>query len=565
MVPLRISQYQGESAQHNFSEHFHIPSAIPIPSSTDVLVKDLFNYAAENATPSPLSSFRENISGFRNVVGIIGSAGIGKTVLCKQILAKVLKTGLFEAEYFFYLQFRRVNYQDQTNFFSFLNVSLPFFHDKSRRQAVLAELGKSNHVVMIFDGLDEAIINPSTPCPKISLDQDAHPEIFIKNLLNGSILPQSKKIFTSRPKELLELHPSLRPDFIVKIIGLDRKAQKQICKDICGNKANTIFDYVMRQPLFESLCLVPTYYILIMHAMVNFTQSSEDSFFPLKNTLTGPLAMAVCLCAASPHMRDQLEADFEKLAFLALEGLKRHKFIFSETDLKRIALNLDERFFFLVVSLKASPNLLVSDDSKRVYFAHLIIQEFFAALMLIFFSSLQDFRKFFLGVYLGPIRTSKPDFDLSDYRWEVVAKFLFGLCNTTIAKFLLEKFPSLTHSNLSNRRNVLCNFVLRSFPSNNLPEVDYFQRVLRFCSWANELQDDKFAARIASRLKNKLMVVGEILPSDVDPIHYTLRQREKPLHLDTTHFDTCFLGTSLERFLKELPQTIAANISVSCI
>ena len=122
----------------------------------------------------------------------------------------------------------------------------------------------------------------------------------------------------------------------------------------------------------------------------------------------------------------------------------------------------------------------------------------------------------------------------------------------------MKQFPSLALS-LPNKTKILCEFVLRSFPTDTPSQIDYFQHVLRFCTWAYELNDDKFACRVAKCLGNKLSVVGKFLPNDVAPLHFVLRHRENSLHLDTTPFDAWFVADSVDLFLDEAPKTIEGS------
>ena len=565
LAPLHMTQQKVESADE--LGHFHtrneIPQTISKFSSGDIIVDNLFTKAIEHITSTIKRQYlddeaRENdISRLGNTVALIGQAGIGKTSLSKTILNRVLNEGLFDADFVFYLQFRAVNFKQNTNLLSFLGVDLPWAQEKSRCKPVLAKLAKS-HIVMIFDGFDEAVLDPSTPCKKIFPWEKAKPETFIKNLLNGSIFPLAKKLITSRPRQLLALHPSIKPLYIVNITGLDIESQKDICKEICGKNADRIFNHIIHHPQIASYCYVPANCIFVMYVMGKIIQDKSSQDFP--NSITGVLVIVIVLFAKSSHAR--INFSLKKLAELAWNGLKNRKFYFSEEDLQRAELcHEDVNFFcltFLGIAKKDLPFFL-GDPKKFTYFAHLIIQEFFAALRLIVFSTKTTFRKYFLGRKLFGLYFSKPDFDLFSSDWEVVAKFLFGLCNAKTVECLFNQFPSFA-SALPDKTKILCDFVLQSFPTNTLPHVDYFQQILQFCTWAYELNDHKFASRVAKRLENKLIVVGKFLPNDVAPLHYVLQHRKKPLHLETTPFDSWFVADSLDLFLEEVPKTIDGSI-----
>ena len=561
-----MTQQKVETADDwgHFYTRNEISQTISEPASSDIIVDNIFTKAMEHA--SSITKFQylndeareKGILRLGNTVGLIGQAGIGKTTLSKIILNRVLNDGLFDAEYVFYLQFRAVNFKQNTNLFSFLDVDLPWTHKKSRRRAVLAKLAKNRRIVMIFDGFDEADLDPSTPCKKISPWEEDKPETFIKNLLNGSILPLAKKLITSRPRQLLALDTIVKPHFIVNITGLDIKSQKQICKEICGKNADRIFNHIIHHPQIASYCYVPANCIFVMYVMGKIIEDKSSQAFP--NTITGVLVIVIVLFSKSNHTR--VKFSLEKLGNLAWEGLKNRKFYFSEEDLQKAGLcHNDVDVFcltFLGITKKVFPFFL-GDPEKFTYFAHLIIQEFFAALMLIFFSPTNTFRQHFLGENLTGAQVSKPNFNIFASDWEVVAKFLFGLCNAKTVKCLLNQFPSLA-SNLPDKTEILCDFVVKSFPTDAIPQADYFQRALQFCTWAYELNDHKFASTVAERLGKKLVVVGKFLPNDVAPLHFVLRHRKMPLHLNTAPFDSWFVADSLDFFLEEVPKTIKGSI-----
>ena len=566
LAPLHLTQQVVESADDlgHFHKRNEIPQTIAEPSSSGIIVDNLFAKATEYVTSTIKRQYlddaaRENdISRLGNTVALIGQAGIGKTSLSKTILNRVLKDRLFDADYVFYLQFRGVNFKKNTNLLSFLGVDLPWAQKKSRRKAVLAKLAKSSHIVMIFDGFDEAVLDPSIPCKNVSPWEEAKPEIFIKNLLNGSIFPLAKKLITSRPRQLLALHISVKPNYIVNITGLDIESQKQICKEICGKNADRIFNHIIHHPQIASYCYVPANCIFVMYVMSKIIEDKSSQAFP--NTITGVLVIVIVMFSNSNHSR--VKFSLEKLANLAWEGLKNRKFYFSEEDLQTAKLCPNDLNLFCVTffgTVKKDLPFFLGNPEKFTYFAHLIIQEFFAALMLIFFSSKKKFCQHFLGKTLVGFQVSKPNFDLFSSDWEVVAKFLFGLCNAKTVQGLLKEFPSLG-SDLPDKTKILCDFVLKFFPTDTHPQVDYFQHILQFCTWAYELNDHKFASRVAKRLEKKLIVVGKFLPNDVAPLHFVLRHRQKPLRLETTPFDSWFVADSLDLFLEEVPKTIKGSI-----
>ena len=582
-----MTQHKIEVADE--SGYFHhrdeISHALNRPPVGDVKLNEMFNKAREHAiavssknnyTTAEASEYDVNTVG--NIVGIIGQAGIGKTTLSKMILADVVKDGLFEADYIFYFQFRDIfNYNNKENLLSFLAkpLMLDWVSDKQQRNAVLKSLSASNHVIIIMDGFDEANFCDFRTFSTVALCEEATPEMLIKNILVGNILPKSKKIVTSRPRQLLELSNRLRPQYIVNILGLTLQDQYLICRGICGdNAADYVFNYIQSIPQIASYCYVPVNCILVMHSILSI---DALKFTPEKNqqillsrqnkpkNITGVFVIVVGLFLTSPHVSSSEEFPLQKVATLAWEGFNKKKFYFDKKDLCNAGLiDKQENIFLVTVLAKNYFMSLLGGNSKTIsYFAHLIIQEFFVALKLIFFTTLKDFT----DLFLKPVRSSvsgEPELaiDLFDANWEMVSKFLFGLCNQQVEKCLtglLETFNEKANFKLKILQKAVINNMLIS------ADNDYFAKVLNVCIWAYELNDDQFAQTIAAYLRDKLIIKGKFLTSDIAPFLNVLRRRNEPLAIDTTEYETWFVGDSIFNFMEEITKVISEKITVSKI
>jgi len=543
--------HQPELNSDNLGHYHHreeISQSVVNEPVGNTSVKDMFSKAREHAqqitSKNQYPSEEERMKDtelFGNIIGFIGQAGIGKTTLSKRILEQVVEEGLFDADYIFYLQFRELDYTR-----------------KERRDAVLSKISASNDVVIIMDGLDEAFIEFSSQSfPTANLLEDVKPEIFIKNILCGNILPNAKKLITSRPRLLLEMPSDLRPNYIVRIMGLDLESQSQICKSICDEDSDTVFNFIQQQAPIASYCYVPANCILVMHSIhtIKVVQSKANPNVTVPNTITGILAIVLCLLVSSPHARDsRSKFPLKEFAALAFESFKNKKLSFEEADLQSAGLTAEELTLFLVATLEKDSLSLFGGDLKKVfYFAHLLIHEFFVALHLIFFTPTKEFKHLVTGKSLGGLQLSKPLVDLTEEKWEMVAKFLFGICNTATLAILKEKFPSLSF-NVTDKVKLLREFGLKRMPDRSSPDKGYFQNVLRVCYWAFELYDDNFALSISNRLKEDVNVTGTIIPSDVAPFSYVLRQRKAPIKIGTTRLESIFVGNSLTEFLKVLKQ-----------
>jgi len=492
-----------------------------------------------------------------NIVGIIGQAGIGKTTLSKRILKDIIGPyNLFGSKYVFYLQFRDVDYEDDTNLLSFLTRFLPlsWITNDKRRNAVLQLLSKEPDVIVIMDGFDEAIMEVGENFPPLThLFANEKPGVIIKNILRGSILGNAKKIVTSRPRQMLESNENIRPKYIVNILGLGLEEQFELCKNICEKNAEKVFNYIQQRPPIASLCQIPSNCINAMH-MIN-----EDMDAKYENrTITDLVAVMICLFVLTAQRRrlalGKQANRLTKIAKLAWNGFVQRKFRFTERELKHADISREGQSLFFVATLAPTSMTILTADTI-FYFARFIIQEFFVALYLIFFTSPQEFNKVVSG---KPIQTGQPAIDLAAGNWEMVTKFLYGICKSDTHQRLLSAFPDLA-SDVTERITSLRQFAKRFMPAKSVSDDSYFQTLLPVCIWAHELNIEAFASEIAQKLKKSVIVKGKVLPSDIIPFDFILLQRQIEIELDTTLYETCFIGGSLTHFLNAMEKYKGEN------
>ena len=588
LVPLQLTQQPAVETHDNIGQ-FHHRNDIPLttikPPVGDFSINEIFNKANEHAKTfiankqyySDKESQKEMIV-CANIVGVIGQAGIGKTCLTKLILKQIIDKRLFKSEYAFYLQFREVDYNEETNLLSFLakSLSLSWINNSVRRNAVLQHLSSRNDITLIMDGFDEAVIDTTSANFTIAnLYDNAKPETFIKNILKGTILENFKKIITSRPRQLLEIVPDLRPKYLLNILGLDLEAQYQICKNICDDNTDKVFNYIQQHPSIATYCYVPCNCILVMHAVhrVNALQQTKQNKISMPNTISGILSVVLCLFVSSPHARDKHPSfPLRKLAYLAWDGFRNRKFCFTETDLHKTELGKDEINLFFVTKMANNALTIFGGSPLKIsYFSHLIIQEFLSALYLIYFLPLKVFKKLVIGKHIGVIKLKPPQLVVTEGNWELVTKFMFGICNLNTQNMLQDSFSDIG-TTVSDKADLLRDFAIRNFvkankkSSENLsPDHIYFQNILSVCTWVHELNDVKFAASIANKLKKNIVIKGKVLPSDIASFNYTLFERKASTNLDCTHFETWFVGNSIDQFLIAMEQKSTANPQITVI
>ena len=131
---------------------------------------------------------------------IAGEPGVGKSTFMKEFAQDMFgkNSDLFKADYVFFVRFRDVDYEAKTDLLSFLATGADFVAtlQSIERNVVLKNLQNCNDVYILMDGLDEAIFDSEMQGNKC--DKFSTAAIFIKRLLSGDILPQAKKLVTSR-------------------------------------------------------------------------------------------------------------------------------------------------------------------------------------------------------------------------------------------------------------------------------------------------------------------------------------------------------------------------------
>ena len=537
---------------------------------------------------------------------------------------------LFEAEIVFLIQFRDLDYEKKTDLLEFL-VPLPEgFSTKEDRKKLLKKIERCDNVFIMLDGFDEAKIDPKMknfkPC---SINSQNTAEGFIQNLIVGTILQNCKKLITSRPYRVAQLPANFLPKILLHIQGLDDKGLKQICSNISGGhnaRCKNILQYLKAHPDIKSYCHTPVICIMVVESLNEMYEAAESSnlklktLYPLKNNQVNTLT-AIFVDALTKWLleKDQMTSGrdlfpLKNIATFAHKKLDEDQFYFTSFDLREAG--VDDQFIktFLSTILKGS---------RKMYFIHLMWQEFLAAIKLRLFTKKEDFLK----VADGEIKSTQTNIlsKLSCKQYEIVTtKFLFGLCNPDTLNTLLEKVeieegfnnePSRIsckkmlqefvitkletcrntdyledtnsdddesesddsaddngNSSDGEDRSVLCGGNSDGESDDDLDSADirddddgeaksYFSSILPILGWVHEMKDIDFTKRAAVCLRNKICIATEqILPSDIPVINYIFRARAAKLILKVRNLQ--FVGNCSAYFFKELHETLNLNLKI---
>ncbi|CAK8693908.1 unnamed protein product [Clavelina lepadiformis] len=478
-----------------------------------------------------------------NTVGVSGQAGIGKTTLTKILTQKILKEGfLSEVKYIFYIALRDVDFTAESNLLQFFTTSTGCEWDHSREshdRYLLNHLNESSDVIIIMDGLDEArMTSPDKLAPITSLHSKATAETFIKNLLCGKLLPRAKKFITSRPRQLYDLHPQCRPSFIVNVLGLNEESQEKICGQICDKDSEKVMQRLDDNPDISSYCYIPVLCILTIHCIHQSMSKGEDTDL---SSMTGMICYALEMFIRSSHMHGH-ESDAGKLARLAWNGFAARKIIFSEHDLNDVDMNEKTIRSFLKTNVDSSLKVKIIEGDKKTFFSHLVWQEAFVAIYLIFFASFDEFE------------SSMSSFETP--RYEIVDKFVFGLCNDENVNRLMKFLPP--PADYDEKKKLMKKFLVRSTLS-SINDKESSQRLLVVCAWLKEADDQDINEVVASVVRSPIVLKREanIFPNDVTTFNYFLRSTTEPRVVRIDH--PSFSGDSFDRLFTELGITQKKN------
>ena len=537
IAPLELSTKVKNAELADESGHYHhrkeIAEVFNKPPSRNIHYTQLFNEAKKLATKEAQkkSSTPEAKEKYQlahgNVVSVVGQAGIGKTTLTKLLVQKVLSEGLYDAEYIFYLRFRDLDYQNNMNLIQFLTNNSSFSNTLSKENLdqLLTILADSDNVCIVCDGFDESVVKQkSKPLQgNCSIHDQAKAETFIKHLLCGKLLPKAKKLFTSRPRQLFRLHKSIRPSFIVNVLGLNSDSQKQICRDVCGNEdaSAQVFKFVHDRDDLHSFCYTPANCVMVMYCLhVNYESGNLASLENM-DSITTILVASLGLFIANGHLRGET-FQTKNLSFLAYSAFVSNRLFFEVQDLKKAGISKHQATTFLTTRLGKNATMKLWEGILTVksYFSHLMLHEFFVAIYLILFMPDDEFRKF-----LSKLKKDK---------FEMVAKFSFGLCNSVTQNYLQTLIPpeELNLSVYEKKKKMLEKLALKEIKS-----TKKFADLLQFYAWIYELRNVTVTDKAVAALKNEIEMTSGVLLSDIPAFQYVLKQRKTSLALIIPHPD----------------------------
>ena len=516
---------------------------------------------------------------YSNMAVIIGEPGIGKSSLVKRIVREMLaeEDPLFNPDVVFFIRFRDIDYKKETDLLQFLDPNAEAtYPNKEDRLKILKELKTRDNVYVIMDGLDEANIELKSNASKFSsIYANKTAAEFIEDLWNGNILPHSKKLITSRPYAILE-----QPKVLFTIQGLTEMGLKQICSDVCDDdegRCEIILNYLENHLDLRGYCFTPVICIMTMKSLkksnllleLNNVEMSRENATRPSNMESMTAIFVGALKDWLYEKKNRRKFKLKKLSLFAFDNFKRDKYFFRDYELNEAEIEIQNisNFFF--------------KGSEILYFVHLMWQEFLVAV---------HFR-----LYTKQLEANDTE-KLSEESYEMVSRFLYGLCNEQNLGMLLDcveieegrndatdrerfqlELQQLVMTKLRRRLDTddpsfhfclpmlkLVREVVDSIFRRRRKDTDdgLFHSFLPTLTWVREMGDSLFntkAIKEAAACLGDVIRIGgygsPILPTDVLDIIKVLDARVAELALKIEY--PAFVGNSSDLFYEKLLTTLS--------
>ncbi|EGV93958.1 NACHT, LRR and PYD domains-containing protein 1 [Cricetulus griseus] len=298
-----------------------------------------------------------------------GAAGVGKSTLARQVKRAWEEGQLYRDrfQHVFYFSCRELAQCKQQSL-----AELIAKYENVHKDLIEEILSQPKKLLFILDGIDEPAWTLQNPKLCQHWSQKWPVQTLLSSLLRKSILPKASLLLTARTTDLQKLIPSLGQPRWVEVLGFSESGRKEYFYTYFADEreAITAFSLVESNPVLLTLCLVPWVSWLVCTCLTQqMGQWGELS-------LTAQSTTALCLKYLSQILPVRpLGPRLRGLCSLAAEGICKGKSLFSLGDFRKQKLpgSVISTFMNMGV-LQKLPN------STRYSFAHLCLQEFFAAM-----------------------------------------------------------------------------------------------------------------------------------------------------------------------------------------
>nr|XP_026695734.1 NACHT, LRR and PYD domains-containing protein 14-like [Ciona intestinalis] len=459
---------------------------------------------------------------YGNIVCVVGLPGVGKSTLLKMLIncIDVDKSVKPDTQFLLHVSLKNFNPKKKVSLLEFLlygNLS-EWNHSDEENKALVHFLYNNPNVVILIDGWDELYTKQANKkLHACQLDSKQIPEVFVKNLLMGNLLPYAAKVITSRPGQFYELHPDYRQGLVSEVRGIGKPAKKDLTKQICGEAGlENVEKLLAERPNLDALCSIPVHCIQIVACLHSSVSLGREI-----NSMTDVFIHTLTNYKASDHVRTNMSEraigqELVKLAHLAYKGLAERKLVFQQSDFEEVGINEQTVDMFLHTYVEKSHHLKmrILEGKKRSFFTHLTWHEFFAAVHLILFIAQEEFRRC-MDTFKDP-------------HWVVVTRFLFGICNSTSYEDLKVIFPSWMIKDYKEKKNILKSLITLE------DRDDISEDVIRLSGWVHEANDSEISQKFQECMPQLIKMRAPSYPTEASDVVFAFNTFTTPHNLNLT-------------------------------
>ncbi|KAK2820248.1 hypothetical protein Q5P01_023207 [Channa striata] len=313
----------------------------------------------------------------------VGVAGIGKTTWVRHFIRQWSQGAICtDVSFVLPFTFSELNSLEKLSAERLVKTAFPHLTDPS------LVLGSPCRTLLIFDGLDEFRhkLNFSDAAPCSDPKKEVSIDDLVTNIIRGNLLPDVAVWVTSRPG-VASLIPGGLVDRVTEIPGFSPKDIKIFLNHHFseGDFASKIWAHLESNKILMVMCYIPSICWIVADTLMYIMQSETQEGLPRTCT---ELYANFCFMKAElgeprgrePVRMEQLHGSNRKLlgnlGRLAFYGLLKHKYTFSEQDLRAYGIDL------LLTQSSLGAGVLVREESDlctTYRFTHLTLQEFLAA------------------------------------------------------------------------------------------------------------------------------------------------------------------------------------------
>ncbi|XP_058477124.1 NLR family CARD domain-containing protein 3 isoform X2 [Solea solea] len=313
----------------------------------------------------------------------VGVAGIGKTICVRHFIGQWSQGAICtDVSFVLPFTFSELNSLEKVSAEKLVKMAFPHLIDPS------LILSSSCRTLFILDGLDEfqRTLNFSDAVPCNDPKKEVSIDDLLTNIIRGNLLPDVAVWVTSRPG-VASLIPGGLVDRVTEIPGFSPRDIQDFLNHHFPEMdfARKILAYLEAHKNLMVLCYIPCICWIVADTLMYIMQSGTQESLPRTYT---ELYAHFCSMKAEvgeprgrePVKMEQLHGSNRKLlgnlGRLAFYGLLKHRYTFSEQDLRAYGIDL------LLTQSSLGAGVLVREESAvctTYKFIHLSLQEFLAA------------------------------------------------------------------------------------------------------------------------------------------------------------------------------------------